>query len=285
MMVDADISADEIAACNSAVGREQRETDTVGAHLVALMAATLDRDAGGAALPPLWHYGLFHSSAATRSLGADGHPPRGSFMPPVSLPRRMFAGSDITFRQPLAVGREVTRISRIAAVDHRHGKSGHLVFVRVAISLDQAGVPCLQEEQTIVYRAAGARIAPVAETPRAALAPGEVAADWRPGPVELFRYSCATFNSHRIHYDRPYAIDEEGYPGLVVHGPLTATRLCEHGCRVAGRDPRRFTFRGEAPLFVDQPVRLVGRMEGETCALRAERADGVTAMSATAVFG
>lgn len=280
-----DITADEIETYTKAVGREQRETDTVGAHLVALMAATLDRDASGAALPPLWHYGLFHASAPTRTLGPDGHPPRGAFMPPVSLPRRMFAGSDITFRQPLAVGREVTRVSRIASVDHRHGKSGHLVFVRVAISLAQAGVPCLEEEQTIVYRAAGARMPPVEAKPRAPLEPGEVAADWRPGPVELFRYSCATFNSHRIHYDRPYTMEEEGYPGLVVHGPLTATRLCEHACRIAGRDPRRFTFRGEAPLFVDQPVRLVGRMDGATCALRAERADGATAMSATAAFG
>jgi 3-methylfumaryl-CoA hydratase len=280
-----DIAADEIQSWQRAVGRELRESDTVGPHLVALMAATLDHDASGAALPPLWHYGLFHSSAPTRTLGSDGHPPRGAFMPPVSLPRRMFAGSDITFRQPLAVGREVKRASRITAVDHRHGKSGHLVFVRVAISLDQAGVSCLQEEQTIVYRDAGARIPPVEPKAHNALAPGELAADWRPGTVELFRYSCATFNSHRIHYDRPYTVEEEGYPGLVVHGPLTATRLCEHACRIARGEPRRFTFRGEAPLFADQPVRLIGRMEGDTCALRAERADGVTAMSATAVFG
>lgn len=284
-MAQTDITADEIATYQSAVGREQRETDTVGAHLVALMAATLDSDAAGAALPPLWHYGLFHTSAPTRILGPDGHPPRGPFLPAVSLPRRMFAGADITFRQPLAVGREVTRVSRITSVDHRHGKSGHLVFVKVAISLDQAGVACLQEEQTIVYRAAGSRVPPVEQKPRAALADGEVADDWLPSPVELFRYSCATFNSHRIHYDHPYAVEEEGYPGLVVHGPLTATRLCEHACRIAGRDPRRFTFRGEAPLFVGLPVRLVGRMDGTTCALRAERADGATAMSATAIFG
>jgi 3-methylfumaryl-CoA hydratase len=279
-----DISADEIERYKSAVGRELAETEVVGPQVAARLAAALDRDAAGATLPPLWHYGLFLSSAPTRMLGPDGHPPRGAFMPPVRLPRRMFAGSDITFLRPLSVGGEVTRSSRIAAVDHRHGKSGHLVFVRVALALSQGGAVCVEEEQTIVYRAAGARTPAVTETPRAALAEGETAEIWTPTSVELFRYSCATFNSHRIHYDRPYAMDEEGYPGLVVHGPLSATRLCDLACRTIGAAPRRFTFRGEAPLFVDQPVRLVARPDGSACTLRAERADGVTAMSATAVF-
>ena len=278
-----DISPDEIALYKSAVGRELAETEVIGAHVPERFAAALDRPHAGAALPPLWHYGLFLSQAPTRSLGPDGHPPRGPFMPPVSLPRRMFAGSDITFHRPLLVGEEVTRSSRIASVDHRHGKSGHLVFVRVAIALGQGGRACIEEEQTIVYRAAGARTPAVTEAPRAPLAAGETAEMWTPTAVELFRSSSATFNSHRIHYDLPYAMEEEGYPGLVVHGPLTATRLCDLAVRTAGRELRRFTFRGEAPLFAGQPVRLVARQDGT--ALRAERADGATAMSATAVFG
>lgn len=280
-----EISSTEIENYRSYVGRSMSETDTVGAHVAALMAATLDRPHTGAALPPMWHYGLFLTSVPTRALGPDGHPPRGEFMPPVSLPRRMFAGSDLRFLHPLTIGQDVTRASRIAAVDHRRGKTGDLVFVRIAMTLSQAGVPCIEEEQTIVYRGAGGRVAPVAVVARAPLAADETAEDWLPGTVELFRYSAATFNAHRIHYDLPYATEEEGYPGLVVHGPLTATRLCDFAAKVAGRAITRFTFRGEAPAFVGQPVRLIGRMDGNACKVRAERADGVVAMSATAIFG
>jgi 3-methylfumaryl-CoA hydratase len=279
------ISEHDVALYRRHIGRTLTETDTVGAPVVARLAATLDREQAGATLPPLWHYGLFLTAAPTRTLGPDGHPPRGGFMPPVTLPRRMFAGSDLTFHRPLQIGQEVTRVSRIASVEHRHGRSGHLVFVRVAMTLSQGGDTCLEEEQTIVYREAGARVPAVAETARTPLAFGETSEDWTPGAVELFRYSCATFNSHRIHYDRPYTVEEEGYPALVVHGPLTATRLADFALRLGKRSLHRFTFRGEAPLFVDQPVRLVGRPDGASCTLRAERADGVTAMSATAVFG
>jgi 3-methylfumaryl-CoA hydratase len=284
-MAEPEISAAEIESYKSYVGRSTSETDTVGAHVAARMAATLDRPHSGAALAPMRHYGLFLTGVPTQALGPDGHPPRGEFMPPVRLPRRMFAGSDIRFLNPLLIGLEVTRVSRIAAVDHRRGKTGDLVFVRVAMTLSQQGRLCLEEEQTIVYRGDGARVPAVAAAEWAPLKSGEVSEDWRPGTVELFRYSSATFNSHRIHYDLPYTAGVEGYPGLVVHGPLTATRLCDFAAKLAGREPARFTFRGEAPTFVDQPVRLVGRMDGDTCTLRAERADGVTAMSATAVFG
>lgn len=279
-----EISSSEIETYKSYIGRSLSETDIVGAHVPERFAATLDRPHSGTTLPPMWHYGLFLTSVPTSALGPDGHPPRGAFMPPVKLPRRMFAGSDIRFLRLLTIGQAVTRVSRIIAVDHRRGKTGDLVFVRVGMTLSQNDVTCIEEEQTIVYRGVGARVPPVTMVQRAPLTEGETAEDWLPGPVELFRFSCATFNSHRIHYDRPYAMEEEGYPGLVVHGPLTATRLCDFAIRLAGHALTRFTFRGEAPTFVDQPVRLVGRMKKGECTVRAERADGMTAMSATAFF-
>lgn len=261
-----------------------RETDMVGAQAAAMMAATLDHPHPGQVLPPMWHYALFLTTAPTGTLGVDGHPRRGDFMPPVRLPRRMFAGSDIRFLRFLQIAQAVTRVSRIVSVEHRRGKTGDLVFVRLSISISQADTVCIKEEQTIVYRGVGARVAPVVAAVPAPLKPGDVSRDWTPTSVELFRYSAATFNGHRIHYDWPYVTAEEGYPGLVVHGPLTATRLCEFAQSVAGRSLAGFRFRGEAPAFAGQPIRLVGRIDGAECVLRAERADGVTAMSATAVF-
>ena len=279
------IAAVEIEKYQAHVGRTIQENDTVGVHLAARMAATLDRPQPERDLPPMWHFGLFQPTAPTSKLGHDGHPRRGDFLPPVRLPRRMFAGSDLRFLRPLRIGEEVKRDSRILSVQHRKGKSGELVFVRVALTLAQAGVPCIEEEQTVVYRGEGGRLPPVKAAPRAPLASGESAKEWKPGMVELFRYSAAIFVAHRIHYDWHYVTEEEGYPGVIVHGPLTATRLCEFAEEIAGRNVARFTFRGEAPLFADQPIRLVGRMNGSECALRAERADGATAMSATAMFG
>lgn len=179
-------------------------------------------------------YGLFLTSAPTSKFGIDGPPRRGEFMPPVSLSRRMFAGSGIRFLHLLNITEEVTRVSHISAVERRRGKTGELVFVRVAIIFSQAGATCIEEEQTIVYRSASARVAPVAHVPRTLLEADEVFQEWTLTTIELFRYSSATFNSHPIHYDGPYAMEQEGYTGLVVDG-------------------------------------------------RAERADGVTAMSATAV--
>lgn len=277
------ITPAEVESYKACIGRTMQETDIVDPHVAARYAATLDRPHGGTSLPPLWHYGLFLTSVATSALGPDGHPPRGAFMPPVKLPRRMFAGSDIRFLRALDIGQEVTRVSRIAAVDHRHGRTGDLVFVRVSMTLSQNGAPCIEEEQTIVYRGAGVRVPPVISAARKPLAEREVAEDWLPTTTELFRFSAVTFNGHRIHYDLPYAMNEEGYPGLVVHGPLTATRLCDFAGRLAGRPLARFTFRGEAPAFVGQPIRLIGSVTDGAVAVRAERADGLTAMSATAV--
>jgi 3-methylfumaryl-CoA hydratase len=178
----------------------------------------------------------------------------------------------------------VTRVSRIAAIEHRQGRTGDLIFVQVSIIINQADRVCIEEDQTIVYRGTGTRLPKVLVAPRQALKPDEVSLDWMPNSVELFRYSAAIFNGHRIHFDFRYVTEEEGYPDLIVHGPLTATRLCDFAEKTAGRSVARFRFRGEAPLFVDQPIRLVGRMNGAECEVRAERADGIVAMSATASF-
>jgi len=282
MAPEANLSVGEIESYRHCVGRSLVETDTVSVDVIRRIAAALDASWNHSApLEPMWHYGLFPSTIPTAQLASDGHAPRGPFMPPVRLPRRMFAGSDIRFLGELKVGREAVRRQSIASVDHRRGRSGELVFVGVRSTVTQDDVACIEEEQTIVYRAAGARVAPVTAAPQAPLQSDEQSRDWKPTTVELFRFSCATFNSHRIHYDLRYAMDEEGYPGLVVHGPLTATRLCEFGEAIAGRRPASFAFRGEAPLFVDQPLRLVGRIDGSHYALRALRADGNVAMSAT----
>jgi 3-methylfumaryl-CoA hydratase len=283
MPPEANLSSEEIDSYRRCVGRSLVETDTVSVDVIRRIAAALDASWDESEpLEPMWHYGLFPSTIPTAQLASDGHPPRGPFMPPVRLPRRMFAGSDIRFLGELKVGREAVRRQSIVSVDHRHGRSGELVFVGARSTVTQDDVACIEEEQTIVYRAAGAPQPAVREAAPPALADGEIAETWTPSSVELFRYSAIIFNAHRIHYDRAYVTDIEGYPDLVVHGPLVATRLCQLARRVAGRPLTRFSFRAEAPTFVNQPVRLVARRADAQLQLRAERFDGEVAMSAFA---
>jgi 3-methylfumaryl-CoA hydratase len=283
MPSEGELSAEEIDSYRRYVGRFAVETDTVSVDVMRRVAAALDASwENSAPLEPMWHYGLFPSTIPTTQLAPDGHPPRGPFMPPVRLPRRMFAGSDIRFRGELKVGREAVRRSSIASVEHRRGRSGELVFVGVKSTVTHDDVACIEEEQTIVYRGKGAPQPAIREGALSALASGEIAESWTPSSVELFRYSAIIFNAHRIHYDRAYTTDVEGYPDLVVHGPLVATRLCQLACRVAGRPLARFTFRAEAPTFVGQAIRLVARRADAQVQLRAERVDGAVAMSASA---
>lgn len=276
------MTQDELESYRAHIGRTLEENDSIAPEVVdRFAAATNEAVPDRGALPPLWHYGLFLPRKATAELGPDGHPPRGDFMPPVALPRRMFAGATVHFRAPLLVGREATKISRIASVDYREGRSGGLVFVRVQITVRQRDRTCVEEDQTIVYRGEGPKLAPIACSELPEEPAGSIVENWTPGPVELFRFSAVTFNAHRIHYDLPYARDVEGYPSLVVHGPLTAFRLCSFAYRLLG-SLTDFRFRGEAPLFVDQPVRLVARRDGSKCELAAKRCDGTVAMSASA---
>jgi len=271
------------------VGREEARSDRINESAVQAMAATLDLESApgaGDPLPPGWQWLFFNPAVRRSELGVDGHPARGGFLPPITLPRRMWAGSRIRYLADLSVASEATRRSKILKVQNKVGKSGALCFVTVEHTTSYGSTPCIVEEQDLVYREAnqpGASSSP-------ALKRYEGEAQWSCHFVAdttlLFRYSALTFNGHRIHYDQAYARNEEGYPGLVVHGPLTATLLQQfalnHG---GGRRLTSFSFRGVNPLFVDRAFQLEGREEdGSTLSVWARGPEGELAMSATARF-
>lgn len=267
------------------VGRKETVVDMIARNPAASLAATLDREtlpATGDPLPPLWHWLYFTPLAPQSQIGIDGHPRLGGFMPPVPLPRRMWAGGRLRFPGTILLGEEVSKETEIAKVSLKSGQQGALVFVTLIHRLSTKRGLAIEEEQDIVYREPSpAGTAPATTGPAGELKP----ALWRDAvatdPVLLFRYSALTFNAHRIHYDLPYAQIEEGYPGLVVHGPLTATLLAERLlAHVKGR-LTEFSFRGQKPLFVGNPLALCGRAETDVYALWAEGPDG-EAMSATA---
>jgi len=271
------------------VGKSETRTDLIDARPLELLSATLDRDdpspRDGDAVPPLWHWLYFLPVYRQSEVGPDGHAKRGGFLPPVALPRRMWAGSRIEWHRPLTVGAVATRDSRIVSVTPKRGKSGELVFVLVRHEISVAGVLVLTEEHDIVYR----DLSPAESSQRAAPAAPPSAAWTRrivPDDVLLFRYSALTFNSHRIHYDRRYVTEVEGYPGLVVHGPLLATLLVD---LVRRHRPeamlRRFEFRAQSPLFDIAPFDVCGRPEQDgRVSLWAQGRDAAIAMSAEATL-
>ena len=270
------------------IGRTMTGHDTIDARRAAALAATLDLEsppADGEPLPPLWHWLGFLPCDRASELDDDGHARRGGFLPPVPLPRRMWAGSQFEFHRPLRVGQAAERISTIRAVDLKQGRSGTLAFVRVEHVLRDADGPLLNEWHDIVYREAPA---PGSEPPAPQPAPDQATWTWplAPDPVLLFRYSALTFNGHRIHYDRSYVTGVEGYPGLVVHGPLQATLLMEllrrerPDATVAG-----FAFRALRPVFDTAPLTVCGALNDDGAAhLWIRDADGALAMDATATL-
>jgi len=275
------------------VGKSETRHDVVDARPAALLSATLDRDDApprrGDVLPPLWHWLYFLPEYRQSEVGPDGHARRGGFLPPVPLPRRMWAGSRIEWQRPLAIGDEVTRNSRIVSVTGKRGRSGDLVFVVVRHELSTPAGLALSEEHDIVYREAAT---PGADRDAAASKPLSRAISWRrrivPDAVLLFRYSALTFNSHRIHYDRRYVTEVEGYPGLVVHGPLLATLLVDLLRRERPEAAlRSFEFRAVAPLFDVAPFEVCGAPEddGVRISLWAQSSAGGLAMQATATLG
>ena len=250
------------------------------AAMLDLEGAPMDR---GDPLPPLWHWFYFLPKARRSQIDKDGHPKRGGFFPPVELPRRMFAGARTRFIEPLIIGESAARKGEILKVSEKSGKSGRLVFVTVRYRISQAGRLRIEEEQDIVYKEPGAPIqAPVPVEHPTAADPGSWVKEICPDTVLLFRFSALTFNAHRIHYDRPYALREEGYPGLVVHGPLTAVMLAGLVGEHSGRAIGSFRFQGRAPLFDLFPFRLIGRPEGDSVALEARGPDDTIAMQAHA---
>ncbi|MGH6947547.1 MAG: FAS1-like dehydratase domain-containing protein [Kiloniellales bacterium] len=247
------------------IGRSESQEDILELARTWALQATLD-DSGpglrsGDPLPPLWHWVYFWQPAPTASLGPDGHAARGGFLPPIALPRRMWAGSRFRFEKPLLLGAKATRRSTVASVEEKDGRSGRLAFVTVRHEFsDEAGGRVL-EEHDIVYRSAPVQGAPsIAPEP----APPEAyAAPWHrelvPDALLLFRYSALTFNGHRIHYDLAYVREVEGYSGLIVHGPLIATLMAELVRRERPRGvASRFAFRVRAPLFAGDRVVVAG---------------------------
>jgi len=272
------VSDDDIDHWRGWIGSEELRRELLSAETLRRFAAalgeTLDVER---TQPPLAHWAFFLPTAAADQIGPDGHPRRGGFLPPVTLPRRMFAAAEMRFEAPLLLDREAERRSIILDVVHKAGRTGALVLVQAEHRITQDGALRVSETQTIVYREAGAPTPPVVP---AEIAQQDGATLWNPTPVDLFRFSAATFNSHRIHYDLPYAAGEEGYPGLVVHGPFTAARLFGHARR-HGRSPQSFAFRAVAPLFCGQPIQLTDDGDGK---VRAVRCDGTDAMIAMAGF-
>jgi 3-methylfumaryl-CoA hydratase len=270
------------------IGRQETLHDQVTRFPIAALSATLDRDdaapAAGDPLPPLWHWLYFLPTARQSILGPDGHPARGGFLPPVPLPRRMWAGGRFTFHQPLRVDEAISRVSTVQDVTIKHGRNGALCFVLVRHEVAGQNGLALVEEHDIVYRDAP-------QPGEAPAVPRSVRTDdvWRreilPSDPLLFRYSALTFNSHRIHYDRRYVTETEGYPGLIVHGPLIATLLIDLLRRNTERTVASFRFRAVSPLFDVAPFSVHGVADGERgVALWARNATGHLAMEAEASF-
>ena len=271
------------------IGRSQTLHDVITAAPVVALAATLDHPAApvaiGDALPPLWHWLYFLPVHRQSDIGADGHAKRGGFMPPVPLPRRMWAGSQFEFHAPVRVGDAVARTSTIDNVTTKTGRSGTLVFVRVRheVRCNGAADPALVEFHDIVYRPAQ-RADDMAPAPQRAPADAtwqrQVVAD----EVLLFRYSALTFNGHRIHYDRPYVTQVEGYPGLVVQGPLIATLLMDLLRRhLPGAQVASFRFKAVRPTIDLHPLRVSGGFAGASAGTTAgDAAPANATMIATA---
>jgi 3-methylfumaryl-CoA hydratase len=271
------------------IGRSETHHDTAAAWPVAALAATLDRGdpapQPGDEVPPGWHWLYFLETAPASGLGEDGHPRRGGFLPPVELPRRMWAGGRIEFVAPLRVGDALRRKSTIRNVESKTGKTGALVFVTVEHEIYGGDTLAVREEHDIVYREA----AKPGDAPPAAR-PAPASALWRreltPDPVLLFRYSALTFNGHRIHYDIDYCREVEGYPGLIVHGPLQTTLLLDLCRRHAARPIRRLEYRAVRPAFHGHPLTVNGAPDasGARAELWTADAAGLVTMTGTATF-
>ncbi len=279
-MPDETINVSEL---QSWIGRTEELQDVVTPELVKRLRATLGQPAGdlsiGAPAPSTVHWCLALPAVQASEIGPDGHPHRGGFLPPVPLPRRMWAGGELLFSSPLRIGNVVRRCSRVEDIVLKEGRSGRLCFVTVRHEIFNDEGLTLKERHDIVYRQIAPTVfkpvedsGPVAKWSRAVLA----------DPVLLFRYSALTFNGHRIHYDREYCIREELYPGLVFHGPLQATLLVELATELKGHQPKSFEFRAVSPVFDGGEIRVNALDDGEALSLWITDQQGRVAMLATA---
>jgi 3-methylfumaryl-CoA hydratase len=270
------------------IGRTQEATDVVTAQLVKGLRATLFQEIGepkaGDAAPLTVHWCLAQPVFPMSMLGGDGHPTRGGFLPPVPLPRRMWAGGEIEFLDALRVGDQSTRLSRISDVTVKTGSSGQLCFVSVEHTITSPRGVAIRERQDIVYREMGGEQAAAPAKP----APPPPSAQHREthvsDPVLLFRYSALTFNGHRIHYDRDYVTKVEGYPGLIFHGPLQAAFLVEMAAKLRGKPPKKFGYRGVQPLFEGSEFSINANDNGATMELWTANDAGQPTMKGTAAW-
>jgi len=272
---------------NQWVGKEHVTlTETLDLRASTGLAAMLNRTSGpraGDALPPLWQWLYFNPNPKQSELGTDGHPTRGAFLPPVPLQRRMWASGDMSFHAPLLLGETVEKQSRVSSVKLKQGASGPLVFVEVTHEYFVAKELRISEVQTLVYRNK-----PVGAQPQNSTETDAPSGTWnktiQADSILLFRYSALTSNTHRIHYDHDYTVNHEGYPGLLVQAPLTATLLvqllCEH---LPGQRIAEFRFRAVQALIAGHAFTIHGKLEsGDTAALWVLDADGQLAMNASA---
>jgi 3-methylfumaryl-CoA hydratase len=264
--VASDLILQEIEGLKGWIGRSEVTHDEITPRLVSEMNATLDRDptppSAPTAAPEMIHWCLAPQIIQRSGLGPDGHPAKGGFLPPIPLPRRMWAGGKVNFRAPLLVGDKIERRATIQDLTVKQGRSGVLCFLTVRQDILTSRGLAIEEYQDIVYRdVESAPAAPAAPPPP----PPEPAwsLDMRADPTMLFRYSAITFNGHRIHYDRSYTVDVEKYPGLLVHGPLQATLLVQFASSIKSAGPAQFNFRAVQPLFDDAALRLCA-IETET---------------------
>lgn len=257
---------------SSWLGRTEECDDSIDIGHVRKIALSLDAMAPGPgqALPLLWHWALFVKGVAYDEIGDDGHPQRGGFLPAADNRNRMWAGGRLDFLHPLQVGSAATRRSTIFAVKEKEGRTGKLLFVTVKHEYRQNGELCISEEQDIVYREPTApKLEGSIQAPRAEWSETIV-----PSSVRLFRYSAVTFNGHRIHYDEPYATKVEGYPGLVVHGPMIATLMCTAFVHAHPDKPvASFAYRGLRPLIAPRPFHVAGALTGDGASLWAAQDD------------
>jgi len=287
--------ADDNVDLQAWVGRSETREDMVGVERCVAMQAMLDSPvfggtrllAEGDALPPLWHWLYFWDIAPRSGLGRDGHPALGGFLPPVGPARRMWAGSRVTFPGILRLGETATRVSTIEKITEKTGRTGRLVFVTVRHEISGSAGLAIVDEHDIVYREDSGEAGATAR-------PGEPApddAEWTepvdPDPTLLFRYSGLTFNGHRIHYDRDYARDVEGYAGLVVHGPLLATFMCGLAGHARADHPvTGFEFRGMRPVFDTEKFDVCGKADGDDAIdVWVANGEGLLAMKGRTTFG
>jgi 3-methylfumaryl-CoA hydratase len=272
------------------IGRSEQKSDVVTAHLVRGLRATLFMEIGdpkpGDAAPFTAHWCLAQPVYPMSQLGPDGHPTRGGFLPPVPLPRRMWAGGELEFVDPLRVGNEMTRSSRISDVTMKTGSTGALCFVSVQHEINSSGGTAIRERQDIVYR----DVAPAGQNTATAkpAAPPPVAKhreSHMADEVLLFRYSALTFNGHRIHYDRDYVTKVEGYPDLIFHGPMQAAFLVEFAAKLhGGSAPKKFAYRGVQPLFAPGEFSVNANETAGGLELWTANSAGVPTMKGTATW-